>query len=112
MGRMRTAGESQSHGRQGQGRHVTVGLALLVMASVLGPATAAGAGASVTPASAAAQTVGSGTRQATISRDSYGVPSITSSTMSGVWFGAGYAQAQDRMAQLELTRRTVEGTLA
>jgi penicillin amidase len=55
-----------------------------------------------------------GTRQesAVISRNSYGVPSITASAMPGVWFGAGYAQAEDRLVQLELTRRDVEGTLA
>jgi penicillin amidase len=29
-----------------------------------------------------------------------------------MWFGAGYAQAEDRMVQLELVRRTVEGTLS
>lgn len=57
-------------------------------------------------------TVGNAGRQATISRDTYGVPTITSSTRGGMWFGAGYAQAEDRMAQLELTRRTVEGTLS
>ncbi len=56
--------------------------------------------------------VGSGTEAATITRDSYGVPTITAANMAGVWFGAGYAQAQDRMAQLELVRRTVEGTLS
>ncbi len=64
------------------------------------------------PAGAAGETVGTGARQASITRDAYGVPTITSSTTAGMWFGAGYAQAEDRMAQLELTRRTVEGTLA
>src|SRR5712691_5736514 len=54
----------------------------------------------------------SGAESAVISRSSYGVPSIYAKTMAGVWFGAGWAQAQDRMAQLELTRRTVEGTLS
>ncbi len=29
-----------------------------------------------------------------------------------MWFAAGFAQAQDRMVQLELTRRAVEGTLS
>ena len=56
--------------------------------------------------------VGSGGDQAVIVRDKYGVPSIYAGSMAGVWFGAGYAQAEDRMVQLELTRRTVEGTLS
>lgn len=56
--------------------------------------------------------VGNGTERAVIVRNSYGVPSIYAHSMAGVWFGAGYAQAEDRMVQLELTRRTVEGTLS
>src|SRR5215472_9783071 len=60
----------------------------------------------------AADRVGRGGVTAVITRDSYGVPSIRSRTLDGMWFGAGWAQAQDRMAQLELTRRAVEGTLS
>jgi len=60
----------------------------------------------------AGTSVGSGAETAVITRNSYGVPTITAKTMPGVWFGAGYAQAEDRLVQLELTRRTVEGTLA
>jgi penicillin G amidase len=56
--------------------------------------------------------VGQGRQQATIYRDHYGVPNIYAHTMSGVWFGDGYAQAQDRLVQLELVRRNVEGTLS
>ena len=76
----------------------------------------AGAGSRATAASSRASSntsvVGSGSEKASISRNKYGVPTITSSTISGMWFGAGYAQAQDRMVQLELVRRTVEGTLS
>ena len=35
-------------------------------------------------------------RRAVIVRDSYGVPSIYSRSTAGMWFGAGWAQAQDR----------------
>jgi penicillin G amidase len=56
--------------------------------------------------------VGNGPDRAVIYRDRYGVPSIFASTSAGMWFGAGWAQAQDRMVQLELTRRAVEGTLS
>lgn len=61
---------------------------------------------------AAAMTVGKGRFIANITRDRYGVPHIRSATLSGMWFGAGYAQAQDRLVQLELVRRNSEGTLA
>ena len=47
-----------------------------------------------------------------IHRSSYGVPTITATSQARMWFGAGWAQAQDRMVQLELTRRAVEGTLS
>lgn len=75
----------------------------------------AGAGAAATGSPAGgpkAIVVGLGSEKASITRDSYGVPTITSSTIGGMWFGAGYAQAQDRMVQLELVRREVEGTLS
>ncbi len=63
-------------------------------------------------APAEAVTVGKGRFRVTITRDAYGVPHISSATRSGMWFGAGYAQAQDRLVQLELIRRNSEGTLA
>ena len=60
----------------------------------------------------AAEHVGRGAAAATIARNSYGVPSIYAATADGMWFGDGWAQAQDRLVQLELTRRAVEGTLS
>ncbi len=48
----------------------------------------------------------------TITRDSYGVPSITGVTTYDLWYGAGYATAEDRLAELELFRRQTNGTLA
>jgi penicillin amidase len=61
--------------------------------------------------SAAAGTA-TATQGFTIHRSSYGVPTITATSQPRMWFGAGWAQAQDRMVQLELTRRAVEGTLS
>jgi penicillin G amidase len=85
--------------------------AALVASAVLVPSAGAGTGS---PNASGAKTtvVGHGSEEASITRNAYGVPTITSSTIGGMWFGAGYAQAQDRMAQLELVRRTVEGTLS
>ena len=60
----------------------------------------------------AGQRISHGGLSVVITRDHYGVPSIYSKTLAGMWFGSGWAQAQDRMAQLELTRRAVEGTLS
>ena len=44
-----------------------------------------------------------------IARDAYGVPSVTGTTEDDVWWGAGYAVAQDRLAELELFRRPTTG---
>ena len=48
----------------------------------------------------------------TIGRDGYGVPTITGDSENGMWFGAGYATAEDRLFQLELFRRATQGRLA
>ena len=48
----------------------------------------------------------------TISRDEFGVPTITGETEDDGWFGVGYAVAQDRLFQLELFRRATSGRLA
>jgi acyl-homoserine lactone acylase PvdQ len=48
----------------------------------------------------------------TIARDAYGVPSVTGQTTPELWWGAGYATAEDRLAELEIFRRATEGTLA
>jgi penicillin G amidase len=47
-----------------------------------------------------------------ITRDAFGVPSITGDTDADVWWGAGYGVAQDRLFQLELFRRATRGRLS
>ncbi|MDQ1518937.1 MAG: penicillin amidase, partial [Actinomycetota bacterium] len=42
----------------------------------------------------------------------YGVPSVYAAHMPGVWFGTGWAQAEDRLFQIELVRRNARGSLA
>lgn len=97
---------------------LTASVAVLAAVGLLAPAASAtavhaGAGAAAAAGSPrSVEHVGSGAATATIARDAYGVPSITASSMRGVWYGVGWAQAQDRMVQLELTRRAVEGTLS
>lgn len=47
-----------------------------------------------------------------IVRDEYGVPHVYASTERALFYGNGYAQAQDRLWQADLVRRTATGTLA
>src|SRR4051794_25791318 len=48
----------------------------------------------------------------TIRRDDFGVPAITATNETDLWWGAGYAVAQDRLGEMELLRRRGAGTLA
>jgi len=50
--------------------------------------------------------------KATILRDNYGVPHIFADTLVGLYFGFGYAIAQDRLYQLEMFKRTYWGRLS
>jgi penicillin amidase len=99
-----------------RGGLIAMGAVALAVATVIpgGPAVAGarGAAGSGSQLTAAGQRVGHGALCAVITRNSYGVPSIYARSMAGVWFGDGWAQAADRMVQLELTRRAVEGTLS
>lgn len=47
-----------------------------------------------------------------IVRDSYGVPHVFADTEEGLYYGNGYAVAQDRLLQLEKYRRTATGRMA
>jgi penicillin G amidase len=47
-----------------------------------------------------------------IERDAYGVPSVYGQTTYDLWWGAGYATAEDRLFELEVFRGVGEGTLA
>ncbi|HET9079181.1 MAG TPA: penicillin acylase family protein, partial [Trebonia sp.] len=47
-----------------------------------------------------------------IVRDAYGVPSVTGRTANELWWGAGWATAQDRLFELEIFRRQTTGTMA
>src|ERR1043165_1925337 len=45
-------------------------------------------------------------------RDRWGVPHIYAKNMDDLFFAQGFVQAQDRLWQMEMYRRTYEGTLA
>ena len=48
----------------------------------------------------------------TINRDYFGVPHVVAESEVGVFFGQGFAAAQDRLYQMESSRRSAEGKLA
>jgi len=48
----------------------------------------------------------------TILRDDYGVPHVFASTRRGLFYGNGYAVAEDRLGQMELYRRSARGEMA
>ncbi len=48
----------------------------------------------------------------TITRDERGVPTIEAASEDDAYFGLGYVHAQDRLFQMELTRRTGQGRLS
>jgi penicillin amidase len=48
----------------------------------------------------------------TVERDEWGVPTVRGQNDYDIWFGAGYAVAQDRLFQMELFRRATQGRLA
>ncbi|HEV7205661.1 MAG TPA: penicillin acylase family protein [Jatrophihabitans sp.] len=47
-----------------------------------------------------------------IERDSYGVPRVYADTAPALFYGDGYAQAQERLWQADLVRRTASGYLS
>ena len=51
-------------------------------------------------------------QQIRLVRDTYGVPHIYADDLYGLYYGYGYAVAQDRLFQMEMTRRSTQGTVA
>ena len=52
------------------------------------------------------------TRRVTIRRDERGIPYVEAQNVEDLYFGHGYAAAQDRLWQMDLFRRTARGELA
>jgi len=50
--------------------------------------------------------------QVEIVRDAWGIPHVFAETDAGAMFGLGYSAAQDRMLQMEYSRRVVQGRIA
>lgn len=51
-------------------------------------------------------------RRVVIKRDGYGVPHVYARTTRALFFGYGYALGEDRLYQVELLKRSAEGTVA
>ena len=50
--------------------------------------------------------------QVTIKRDNYGVGHVYADTVYGLFYGYGYAVAQDRLFQMEMAKRITQGKVA
>ncbi|MBV8538485.1 MAG: penicillin acylase family protein [Alphaproteobacteria bacterium] len=48
----------------------------------------------------------------TIVRDAYGIPHIQAGSAADAWFALGFVHAQDRLFQMEITRRVGQGRLS
>jgi penicillin G amidase len=64
------------------------------------------------PQTAGEITVAGAKAPVTITRDKYGVPRIQAQSLEDALFGLGFVHGQDRLWQLELTRRIVSGRIA
>jgi penicillin amidase len=64
------------------------------------------------PSEAAARPAGAVSGQVTIRRDGYGMPHVYANTVYGIFYGYGYAVAQDRLFQMEMARRSTQGRVA
>lgn len=64
------------------------------------------------PVAAASAAGAGGAGAVRIVRDEYGVPHVYAQTPRALFYGDGYASAQDRLWQADLSRRTATGTLS
>lgn len=51
-------------------------------------------------------------KQVTIKRDNFGTPHVYADNTFGLFYGYGYAVATDRLFQMEMSKRTGQGTVA
>lgn len=80
-------------------------------AAVAGTLLVAGSPAPAAPAAHALRDQGS-SREVVIKRDDHGVPHVYAADALGLFHGFGYAVAEDRLYQLEMARRSGNGTVA
>ncbi|SAL02167.1 penicillin amidase [Caballeronia arationis] len=86
-------------------RRPLTALALAVSIAPLAPFVPAAHAAETGKAAATAHEV-------VIKRDEYGVPHIYANSVYRLFYGYGYAVAQDRLFQMEMAKRSTQGTVA
>src|SRR5438876_5809108 len=84
----------------------TLQLAVCSLTALIASLLAAGASAQT------ATTLTFDNETVTILRDSYGVPHVFATSLKGLYYGDGYAIAEDRLGQMELYRRNARGEMA
>lgn len=85
--------------------------ALAATAALVAIILTPGAGSSAGTRSGASVALGGG-GEVLIRRDSWGVPHIFADTVRGLFYGYGHAAAQDRLFQMEMSKRSVNGTVS
>ncbi|VVD76378.1 penicillin acylase family protein [Pandoraea nosoerga] len=96
-------------------RRMSAGVAASLLGIALSAALAAPfAGAATSSSAPEAQPAAQrpGRADVTIKRDEFGVPHVYASTTYALFYGYGYAIAQDRLFQMEMARRSTQGTVA
>ncbi len=94
----------------------TLGLAALAFAACSNSSSSSDGGPPATPVESIplSSTVIASSLSAPVDvvRDQWGIPHVYGANLPDVSFGQGYAQASDRLIQMDLLRRNAEGTLA
>ncbi|MER6523776.1 penicillin acylase family protein [Streptomyces sp. NPDC001508] len=91
-------------------RQLVGGLCALALVPAVSPAAASTGPAKDTTTTVSTTSLRHGT--VTIKRDTWGTPNIYAGTTYGLFYGYGYAAAQDRLFQLDMARRGAEGTVS
>ncbi|MDM0026258.1 penicillin acylase family protein [Variovorax saccharolyticus] len=89
------------------------GLVVLAIGCTAALASCAGGGsAPLAPLAAAPGGQGAVASKLTIKRDTYGTPHVYADNTHDLFYGFGYAVAEDRLYQLEMAKRSGNGTVA
>ncbi len=88
-------------------RRATLVLATTATLALIAPLTSAGSPSRL-PDPDHSQTA----RAVTIKRDTYGIPHVYADTTRNLFRGYGYAVAEDRLFQMEMSRRSTQGTVS
>lgn len=84
----------------------------LAAALVTTPLTAAPLFGATDAQAAPAEQESLGRHQVRIVRDNFGIPHVYASTVRDLFYGYGYAVGQDRLFQMEMSKRSTQGTVA